>query len=57
MRVLLIYHSRSGVTHSLMKAIGAELEARNHLTTHAAGSRASPVDPGSLLGGSQTEGR
>ena len=33
MRVLLIYHSRTGVTHGLMRAIGAELEARNHSTT------------------------
>jgi menaquinone-dependent protoporphyrinogen IX oxidase len=33
-RVLLIYHSRTGVTHGLMKAIGAELEARNHSTTY-----------------------
>lgn len=34
MRVLLIYHSRTGVTHNLMRAIGAELEARYHNTTY-----------------------
>ena len=47
MRVLLIYHSRSGVTHSLMNAIGAELEARNHLTTYV---RLEAERPLSILG-------
>lgn len=34
MRVLLIYHSRTGTTHKLMQALGAEFGARNHHVTY-----------------------
>ncbi|HBK59292.1 MAG TPA: hypothetical protein DDZ84_00665, partial [Firmicutes bacterium] len=47
MRALIVYHSRTGVTENLMRAVGDELESRGHKVEY---HRLEPKRPLGYLG-------